>query len=98
MSASDVAAGCSEVHMTSLWRSRVQLLGCLLSLWTLTSLAVGCGAESAQAAESPTLLDAPALSVRLAEVERGTLDLPVHASGTLGARHELELSFKVPGV
>ena len=57
--------------------------------------ATGCGVEPARAREAV----APALlPVRLAKVVRGPVELPVRASGTLGARHELELSFKVAGV
>jgi RND family efflux transporter MFP subunit len=57
--------------------------------------ASGCGVEPARAKET---IAPAALPVRTAKVVRGPVELPVRASGTLGARHELELSFKVSGV
>jgi RND family efflux transporter MFP subunit len=58
-------------------------------------LLTACGAESARAKES---VSPPLVPVRTASIVRGPVELPVRASGTLGARHELELSFKVGGV
>ncbi|MEY4515571.1 MAG: hypothetical protein RLZZ450_7693, partial [Pseudomonadota bacterium] len=64
--------------------------------WLLcASLLTACGAESARAKES---VSPPLVPVRTASIVRGPVELPVRASGTLGARHELELSFKVGGV
>lgn len=56
----------------------------------------GCSAEAARASDMVAV--ATTIPVRLAEVERGDLAHPLHGSGTLGARHELDLSFKVGGV
>lgn len=59
------------------------------------ALLTACGAEAARAKES---VAAPVVPVRTEKVVRGPVDVPVRAAGTLGARHELELSFKVGGV
>lgn len=66
-----------------------------LSLSALLLTSAGCSAEPARARASAVESTLP---VRLSPVERGSFQLPVHAAGTLGARHELELSFKVGGV
>ncbi len=55
-----------------------------------------CNAE-ARASEH-AVVGASTIPVRVAAVERGTLDSPLRGSGTLGARHELDMSFKVGGV
>ncbi|HEY6879650.1 MAG TPA: efflux RND transporter periplasmic adaptor subunit [Polyangiales bacterium] len=56
----------------------------------------GCNAEAARASDH--VASTGGIPVRLAQVERGDLLRPLHGSGTLGARHELDLSFKVGGV
>jgi RND family efflux transporter MFP subunit len=66
----------------------------VLFLWGALALSA-CNSE-ARASERVEV--AASIPVRLATVERGDLDLPLRASGTLGARHELDLSFKVGGV
>lgn len=64
--------------------------------WLLIAAALtACGAESARAKESAAT---PPLPVRTDTIVRGPVEVPVRAAGTLGARHELELSFKVGGV
>jgi multidrug efflux system membrane fusion protein len=59
------------------------------------ALLSACAAEHARAREP---FEARIVPVRTQQVQRGAVELPVRASGTLGARHELELSFKVGGV
>lgn len=64
-------------------------------------LALGALALSAcngEARASERAQAAASIPVRVAEVERGTVDAPLRGSGTLGARHELDLAFKVGGV
>jgi multidrug efflux system membrane fusion protein len=76
----------------------VHLLRGAGALLVLNMLQVqGCGPEAARASEAVTL-EVAAIPVRMAPVQRGELELPVRASGTLAARHELDLSFKVGGV
>src|SRR5262249_7984151 len=61
---------------------------------TLTILA----ACSRPAAQHPSLTDAAARPVRIAAVAESSLSRPVTGTGTLGAKDELTLSFKVGGV
>ncbi|HEX5655924.1 MAG TPA: efflux RND transporter periplasmic adaptor subunit [Polyangiales bacterium] len=60
--------------------------------------ALALAACNAEARASERVVGTASIPVRLAAVERGTLDVPLRGSGTLGARHELDLSFKVGGV
>ncbi|MET0286007.1 MAG: efflux RND transporter periplasmic adaptor subunit [Polyangiales bacterium] len=60
--------------------------------------ALALSACNSEARASERVVGAATIPVRLAEVERGTLEVPLRGSGTLGARHELDLSFKVGGV
>jgi membrane fusion protein, multidrug efflux system len=71
-------------------------IGSLALLFLAAAGSGGCRPEPARASENtPTVATIP---VRMEAVERGAIELPVRASGTLGARHELDLSFKVGGV
>jgi RND family efflux transporter MFP subunit len=58
------------------------------------ALASGCG----QGAAAPGREPEPPVPVRTAAVERGPIDRPVRAAGTVAAKDEWELGFKVGGV
>jgi RND family efflux transporter MFP subunit len=60
--------------------------------------ALALSACNSEARASERIVGAATIPVRVAAVERGSLDEPLRGSGTLGARHELDLSFKVGGV
>jgi len=70
------------------------LLRLLAALTLAAALAAGCRPSHAATAREP----APAIAVRAAAVERGPLLRPVRAGGTVAAKDEWDLAFKVGGV
>lgn len=64
-----------------------------LAAATLAAILAGCSSRAATPPESE-----PAVPVRVAPVQRGDVERPVRAAGTVGAKDRRDLSFKVGGL